>query len=381
MERPVVADAARHAAYAGPEDPAFAASRVSIFTLFSDVLRRRGWVIGTTLVAFAVVTAVTLLRERTYTSDVRFVTQQRRGQSNLGGLAAQLGLAVPSGDAQGPQFYLDLLQSRTILGRAVDSTYAYTADTGAVRATLPQIYGSPGDTPGLRREEAIKRLARDVESTASPKTGVITVAVSAPHPVLAHQLANRLIALISDYNLSNRKSQATEERAFTGARLKEAGAELRAAEDRLANFLVGNRAFRTAPGLSVEFGRLERDLSLRQQTYSSLAQAFEQAKIEEVRDAPVISIVEPPEVPLRPDGRGTIRNALLALIGGALLGSLIALVGAHLERLRSVGARDFEEFTALRREAVRDLAHPGSSLARMLKPRGGEPRGYIARGE
>jgi hypothetical protein len=35
-----------------------------------------------------------------------------------------------------------------------------------------------------------------------------------------------------------------------------------------------------------------------------LAQAYEQSKMDEVRDTPVITIIQPPETPLMPDAKG-----------------------------------------------------------------------------
>jgi uncharacterized protein involved in exopolysaccharide biosynthesis len=56
----------------------------------------------------------------------------------------------------------------------------------------------------------------------------------------------------------------------------------------------------------------------RREIESTLAQAFEQARIDQVRDTPVITIVEPPIVPAVANSRGIIRNAVLGLIVGLM---------------------------------------------------------------
>ena len=350
-----------------PDGASWSSQRTSVFALFSDVLRRRVWVVRAVLVTVVAAVLLTVLRPRTYTSSATFLPQSRRGGSSLSGLAAQLGLSVPNGDAmQSPQFYVDLLRSRPILHAAVDTRYAFTTDSGAVHGTLADVYAVPAGRPAARRDAAARRLSDDMEVTSSTRTGVITLKVEARDPQLAQQVVARLIALLNEYNVRTRKSQATAERAFTEQRLDDARAELRRAENRLQDFLVQNREFRRAPTLAFDYDRLSRDLSFRQQTYAALAQAYEQARIEEVRDTPVISVVEEPELPIRPDPRGTVRNVLLGTFAGLLLGALAAIVAAHLDRLRASRSADFLEFSRLRGETVRGLRYPHRAIARLL---------------
>jgi capsule polysaccharide export protein KpsE/RkpR len=95
---------------------------------------------------------------------------------------------------------------------------------------------------------------------------------------------------------------------------------LRASEDRLLAFSQANRRIQDSPDLIAQRARLERDVTMQQQIYTTLAQAYEQAKIEEVRDTPVLTVITPPEVPARPDSRrlavkGALLTALLLLFG------------------------------------------------------------------
>lgn len=338
---------------------------VSLLAIVNVLLRHRGLIAGTALLLAAVVSGVILLLPRTYTAESTLTPQSRRMTSNLSGLAAQFGLALPGADAgQSPAFYADLLSSHQILGQVVDTKFEYPSDTGVVRGTLVQIYRAKGDTPPLRRDAAIRRLAEDVEASTVQKTGVIELAVQARHPVLAQLISQRLIALLDQYNLHTRQSQAAAERRFTEQRLDEVRRDLRAAEDALQRFLQRNRDYRNSPELAFEQERLKREVSLEQQLYSTLAEAFEQAKIEEVRDTPVITVVEPPEAPVRPDPRGLLRNGLLALVLGALLGMALAIGRAYAVNARSLRAHEASEFERLRHDAFQDLTRPWRPLSR-----------------
>jgi uncharacterized protein involved in exopolysaccharide biosynthesis len=60
--------------------------------------------------------------------------------------------------------------------------------------------------------------------------------------------------------------------------------------------------------------------------YTSLAQAYEQAKIEEVRDTPVLSIVVPPSLPAKGDSRDLAKRGIVLTVFFAVLGGLVSLV-------------------------------------------------------
>jgi tyrosine-protein kinase Etk/Wzc len=139
-------------------------------------------------------------------------------------------------------------------------------------------------------------------------------------------VALRLLDQLNTFNLTGRRSRATQERKFTEERMLEVGAELRAAESRLEQFLEANREYRLSPKLTLQQDRLSRDVGMRQQVYSSLAQSYEQAKIDEVRDLPVITTVSEPEAPVLPDPRGLLLRTLFAMVAGAGLGLAIGFL-------------------------------------------------------
>jgi uncharacterized protein involved in exopolysaccharide biosynthesis len=341
---------------------------VSLLAVANVLLRYRGLIIRTVTVLTLIVVVATLLVSRTYTARATLTPQSRRPTTTLSGLASQFGLALPLGDGgQSPAFYADLLTSHHILGAVVDTKFEYPTDTGVVRGTLIDIYRSKGATPALRREAAIRRLGNDVQATTVQKTGVIDVAVTTRNPVLSLQVSTRLIELLNQFNLESRQTQAGAERRFTEQRLGEVKGDLRVAEDQLQHFLQRNREYRNAPELNFQQERLQRQVQLQQQLYTTLSQSFEQAKIEEVRDTPVITVVEPPEAPVRPDPRGLVRNVFLTVILGTLLGMALAIGRAYAVNARSLRTHEVTEFDRLRRETLADLIRPWRPLRRAFR--------------
>jgi uncharacterized protein involved in exopolysaccharide biosynthesis len=99
-----------------PRRPDPAGTEISLIRLINIVLDRRSLVAATSLLLFVLVVVVTLLLPRTYTVESSFTPQSERLPSNLAGIAAQFGVALPSADAgANPDFYVELLKSRRIL--------------------------------------------------------------------------------------------------------------------------------------------------------------------------------------------------------------------------------------------------------------------------
>jgi uncharacterized protein involved in exopolysaccharide biosynthesis len=344
--------------------------QLSVLRIVNTLLRHRATVVATALLFGAAVASVTLLKPRTYSASASFVAQGRSGASGLSGLAAQIGLAVPVAEgAQSPQFYLDLIQSREILRDVVDSNYAVPTDTGLARGTLADFFAVSEPTAALRREAAMDRLRSRLTAALSPKTGVVTYRVTTQYASLTHQISERIVTLLNRFNLQTRQSQAAAERKFTSQRLDEAAQELRLAENRLLMFLQRNRQFANSPELRFEEDRLSREVALRQQIYTTVAQAFEQAKIDEVRDTPVITVIERPEVPVRPDRRHVVQKVAIGLVVGLLVGIAAVLTRHLLPGAAGASDDDAAEFAALRRAAVDDLTHPWRPVARLFRGR------------
>ena len=282
-------------------------------------------------------------------------------------LAAQFGVAIPVSDpSQTPPFYVDLLKSREILGKIVDTSYTFGTPGGPVTANVVDYLWIWEQDSARRREDGIWALRRHVIPTFDLKTGVVDLQVSVRYPELAFQITQHVLTELNRFNLVTRQSQAAAERTFTATRLEEVERALRGAEDALQHFLERNRDYRNSPLLTFEQDRLARKVSEQQELYSSLSQAFEQAKIEEVRDTPVFTILEEPELPARPDRRYLAVKALLALILGGAAGLGIGLLRDVGARSRRGGDLDFVEYAELQRQALDDVRHPVRGIRRLL---------------
>jgi uncharacterized protein involved in exopolysaccharide biosynthesis len=284
----------------------------------SSFLRRHRRLLVACLIAGALLgTIAGLAWPRRYTASASFMPQGQNRLSSLASLASQFGVSVPAVDAgRSPGFYATLMVSKNLLANVVQQRFT---PQGGTPVSLIDYLHAGGDNPAQRVESAVDKLSRKIGVTVDQKAGLVRVDVTMRDAVMSRDVARALMAEVDSFNLKSRQSQASQERQFAERRLAEAQVEKRQAEDELQAFLQRNRDFRSSPQLSFAYDRLADNVSLRQQLYTSIAQTFEQARIEEVRDTPVITVVESPMLPARPDSRPFARA-----IGIAVLLSLAA---------------------------------------------------------
>ena len=94
---------------------------------------------------------------------------------------------------------------------------------------------------------------------------------------------------------------------------------------------------------------------MRQQVYVTLAQTYEQARIDELRAFPVLSVIQEPRLPRRPNPRGVGRKGALAVLIGLFLGTVFALLREYFAKLAILDQEAFTQFSELRQKILNDL--------------------------
>jgi uncharacterized protein involved in exopolysaccharide biosynthesis len=307
--------------------------------LLAVLLRDRRILGAFMAVGLVVVLALALTRPTNYTSTFSFLPQagQDQTRSGLASLAGQLGVAIGplGGQTQPPQFYADLLKTREILG---DVVHAPLASRPGGNASLSQFLNIHGDDPAVVEERTIRVLQEQViaASVAARTTGMVNVTVRTRSAAVSREIAQRLLDGLNRFNVATRKSQASEERKFAENRLAEARTSLRVAEDALQQFLQGNRQYENSPQLTFQRERLQREVSLQEQVVTGLAQQYEDARLREVRETPVITVIERPSLAVLPDPRGRITLVVLGLVLFTVAGAAYVLAREGWRRQRRI---------------------------------------------
>lgn len=270
-----------------------------------------------------------------------FILQSQESTSGLELAASQFGLRLPNTQGSwGTPLYVELLSSYMLLKPIAVDTLVVREDGGRKTAVMDLLRVPQLPLP-QRTERAVRMLRHKILATEDKRLNAVRLAVSTRWPSVSFDVAERLVRGVNQFNLETRKTQATEERRFVEGRATEAERALREAEDRLQRFMQRNRSIAGSPELTFEQDRLQRDVSLRQSILTSLLQRREEARIREVRDVPVVTVIENPRVPVAAESRRVVMKSVLgwlaATAASLLLGFLLdARALARRERKVSV---------------------------------------------
>jgi uncharacterized protein involved in exopolysaccharide biosynthesis len=331
---------------------------ISIYELMTPLAPRWKLVVRTALACALVTALFLLLQRRTYTATTTFAPETPSSSGlmssliGLAGLAGQLGLGSSSSSSVSPDFFVSLVHSDEVL-RSTLMTEFPDPDSSAARRPLLQLLDVKGRTEEERIQKGVRALRKRTDASDDKSTGIVTLKVKLHSPVLAAQVANHMVQLLNKFNLESRQSQSREQRRFSGERLSVAEGELRAAEQAQLAFLQRNRQYLDSPLLTFEYSRLNRQVQLRQEVYQTLTKAHEEARIAEVRDTPVLTVIDAAIAPIKSSGPQRVLGTTVALVFGAALGVVLAYIAAARARARRAPTPDYLEFRAALEEARR----------------------------
>ncbi|MDO8501400.1 MAG: GNVR domain-containing protein [Gemmatimonadaceae bacterium] len=339
---------------------------LSLFALGTTLLQNR-WRLGRWILIGAVVAAFfAFSRPTLFRASAAFVPQGNNepGRPGLASFAEQFGVSSPAGNQSlSPDFYVRLLKSRVLLGPIVASTFAVPEMRGQ-QIPFVDLFDIQGGSAEARREKGVDLLSGIVTVTTVKATGVVQVSAVTKWRSISLAIVSRLVNGLNDYNERIRQGAASSERRFVEGRLALARSDLRATEDRLEEFLRTNRNLGNSPELIMERERLQRDVTLRQQVYTALTQSYEEARIREVRDVPIITVFEPPGVPTRPEPRGRLKLLIIGLFVGASVGASLVLASVMMRRRRMEVDAEADEFFGVLAEIKHEVLAPIQMLER-----------------
>ena len=292
-------------------------------------LRRTSWR-DILVVTFGTAAAATiaLLVPNQYTTNATFIAQGSGTPlipSALAGLAATVGI---SGSRDfSPQFYADLLASRPVLTAALDTQYTITSNGHSVTESYAQVEGITERDTAKAADLALKKLSRRVSTHADVRTNIITLSVTARTPTLSRDIANTLLGALNALNIRFRQEQSRDLAAFYEFRVATAQAAMDSAEGALRSFLERNRAIQNSPLLTMEQERLTRLADAKRTLYTTMAQQYEEARSQEARNVPVLTILSAPTVPVT---KSAPARRLIVAAGIAL--AILALAGETLAK-------------------------------------------------
>lgn len=340
------------------------------------LLRRRRIVMGVPLSVALIVGVISFVIPSTFTATTTFVPEVRtqgRLPPSLASLAGQLGVSLGAEATESARFYADLVRSRELLERILLGEYQDPRESKSApdSTTLLRLLKVKGRDAADSLHYGVKALDNLVSVRFDNQTNIVRLSVDAHYPTLAAAVANRFVTYLNDFNAQSRQSQARERRKFIEQRLADGERELRTAEENLRTFYERNRSWNQSPQLAFEEGRLRRQVEIRQEVYLTLRREYETARIEEVNDTPVITVIDratPPQEKSKPKRKLLV---VLALLLGGIVGILWAAGAEYLDRARTEDEREYREFRSLIRQV-------GQQVSQTLRLRGRKRTGETA---
>ena len=158
------------------------------------------------------------------------------------------------------------------------------------------------------------------------RTGLIQVNIEMESPNLAAEVANFIGSEIQSYIQKQNTVKAVKEKLFISGRLIVVKGELEKLEEDLKEFKERNRGYEVSPELFMIYSQKFREAEAKQQVYVTLQQQLELARISEVKQTPIINILDEARPPVSKSRPNRAIISLLSLLAGFLFGASISII-------------------------------------------------------
>lgn len=323
------------------------------FKAFFGILKKEWWVI-------LLITGLIILlggwyaftaREE-FVSEGRILPEMSGGAgSSLGNLADLVGIGgfemglKNNTEAIRPDLYPDILQStpffldlfdQKIITKTGDSLsfesyyYMVIEEEEIPEAEDTVVFaGKPNGVLVVNRvtEERIEDLKERISGSIDKKSGVISISVKMPDPIVAAGLAKYSMEYLTEYVTDYRTEKSKQDVDFLGRKVAAARGEFYGDQARKARyadqFALPTMRLQSA---DIQRERIESEYKLSSTVYNELLKKFEEAKIKLQQETPVFQILEPPVAPtLKSEPKKSIILLASAFLG-FFLSVIIALV-------------------------------------------------------
>lgn len=336
---------------------------IDLLELALKIWAERKWVLKCCGCAAIVGLVVAFSIPKEYTATATIAPELSDGKSGggLSSLAAMAGFNLNSSsgaDAIYPDLYPDIVSSTPFvtdlfnvpvkdLKEEVDTTlYAYMneyqrAPWWSVIISAPfellgwtvslftdkEAQGEGGIVPfHLTQEqtETAKALSERISVSVDKKSGLTTLSVVMQDPRIAACMTDTVMQRLQNYVINYRTNKARQDFEFQKGLFERKKAEYERAQENYAKFADANNNI-ILQSYRAEQVRLENEMNLAFQVYTSVAQQLQmaEAKVQEI--TPVYTVVEPATIPIRASkpSKAMVLIGFVFLAGAACVGWIL----------------------------------------------------------
>ena len=293
--------------------------------LFSN---RKKLIIFNTIVLVIVLAYLIILSKPYYESTVTILPEygsKSNMLSQLSGLASLAGVKV--GDAAPTEIYQNLISSETVLHNVIFNKYWSKEFPDSVNLIEYFEMDEIDDDPEIQKRKNFLKLYENlsqnrISANVDRMSKILNVTVTMPEAQLSADVANKLTQSLDLYIRTQRKSNATEQSYYLEKRTEQVKDSLTAAENMLKKFREQNRIVMQSPNLLLEQGRLMRNVEILQTVFVELTKQLEIAKIDKIKDAPVLNIKEYAKNPVKKAGPKRASSLIMIMFFSFIFSSL-----------------------------------------------------------
>ena len=270
-----------------------------------------------------------------YTSQISLYPAQQDNVQSLSqfqSLASNFGMNIPENNQS---FNIpDVVKSKLISNKVLDQLWLsktqkslslYNLWNMDKVSWLNKLSSNKVDSAYLK-EKAISKLSNHINVSEHRSSGLITIVVTLEEPLISASVANFIGEKVQKYIQKKNSAQSTKEKLFINDRLFIVKNELESSEIKLKDFKERNRGYEDSPELFMVFSRLFRALEAKKQIYLTLQQQLELARIEEVKQTPILHILDHAIPPARKSSPNRFSFMFFSFSIGFISSALLSLV-------------------------------------------------------
>ena len=253
-------------------------------------------VVGLTTAVLAALASLLIRNQYTSTVDFILVSDELDMSQLSGGLAALAGRLPASlrpGNTATPDFGKAVATMDRTLRIVLQSQPTWTDST-----VLSHLDLAIEDSLEVL-DAAIKKLTDRVSVTADITSSIVSLSYWDRNRYWAAATAAAFVDATDSVLRVSRSSKAAALERFLVAQLRAASESLNAAEDRLLDFNLRNRATQQSPSLALQGARLQRQVDAAQNLFATLEQQAATARLREIQNTPTLSVLDPGRPPYR----------------------------------------------------------------------------------
>jgi len=303
------------------------------FRVLSNVLsEKRTYIILVTFLFIIVGTGSSFFLKKFYEAEISLYPAKNDITQGLGqfqSLAANLGMNTAQNDQN---FNIpDVVKSRLIANKAVNQEWK---DKNGESIDLIKLWNlkklpwyaffNNTETDSIVVvEKAIKKFNKHIQVSEDRISGLIKITTTFQDPYISASIANFIGNQVEFYIQKENSAQSTKEKLFISDRLLIVKKELEKTELELKDFKERNRGYDDSPELFMIYSQLFREVEAKKEVYLTLQKQLELARIEEVKQSPILHILDHAVPPIRKSspnrGLFIIISAFLGLASSSFL--------------------------------------------------------------